>query len=52
MKFEKKPTGYYLCLVKGSIFNYMTYIKSADVYNHPIKYPDDNAFYKLLIPFW
>ncbi len=52
MKFEKPPTGYYLCLVKGYIYNYLTYIKSADVYNHPIKFPDNKAFYKLLIPFW
>ena len=52
MKFEKKPKGYYLCLVKGYIYNYLTYIKSSDVYNHPIKFPDDKAFYKLLIPFW
>ena len=52
MKFEKKPTGYYLCLVKGYVYNYLTYIKSLDVYNHPMKFPDDNAFYKLLIPFW
>ena len=52
MKFKKKPTGYYLCLVKGYIYNYLTYTKSADVYNHPIKFPDDKAFYKLLIPFW
>ena len=52
MKFEKKPMGYYLCLVKGYIYNYLTYIKSSDVYNHPIKFPDDKAFYKLLIPFW
>lgn len=52
MKFKKKPTGYYLCLVKGSVYNYLTYVRSADVYNHPLKFPDDNAFYKLVIPYW
>ena len=52
MKFKKKPTGYYLCLVNGYIYNYLTYITSADVYNFPLKFPDDNAFYKLVIPYW
>lgn len=52
MKFKEKPTGYYLCLVNGYIYNYLTYIKSADVYEFPLIFPDDNAFYKLVIPFW
>ena len=52
MKFKEKPTGYYLCLVNGYIYNYLTYITSADVYNFPLKFPDDNAFYKLVIPYW
>lgn len=52
MKFKEKPAGYYLCLVKGSIYNYLTYIRSADVYDKPLKFPDENAFYKLVFPYW
>ena len=51
-KFIEKPAGYYLCLVKGNVYNHLTYVRSADVYETPLKFPDDNAFYKLVIPFW
>ena len=52
MKFKEKPAGYYLWLVKGDVYNHLTYVWSADVYETPLKFPDDNAFYKLVIPFW
>lgn len=52
MKFKEKPAGYYLCIIKGYVYNYLTYVSSADVYETPLKFPDGNAFYKLLIPFW
>ena len=52
MKFKEKPAGYYLCIIKGYVYNYLTYVCSADVYETPLKFPDDNAFYKLVIPFW
>ena len=52
LRFIEKPAGYYLCLVKGNVYNHLTYVRSADVYETPLKFPDDNAFYKLVIPFW
>ncbi len=51
-KFVKKPTGYYLCVVKGYVYNYLTYKRSADIYSYPLIFPDDNAFYKIVIPYW
>ena len=51
-KFVKKPTGYDLCVVKGYVYNYLTYKRSADIYSYPLIFPDDNAFYKIVIPYW
>ncbi len=52
MKFKEKPAGYYLSLVKGDVYNDLTYVRSFDIYETPLKFPYDNAFYKLVTPFW
>ena len=51
-RFLEKPSGYYLCIVKGYVYNYLTYMISADIYHHPLTFPDENAFYKIVIPYW
>ncbi len=52
MKYDTKPKGYYLFLIKGKTYNYITYERSIDVFSGPVYFPDENAYYKLAIPFW
>ncbi len=61
MKYKngEKPRGYYLFFIKGKIYNYLSYERnivcydsSVDCSAKPVYFPDENAYYKLAIPFW
>lgn len=50
--FSPKSAGFLLILMTGTAYNNMTYKEIIDGKIPPIKFPDTNAYYKVLVPIW
>lgn len=50
---QPQPSGYLLMLMTGKAYNYITFLLLMDgPYTGPVPFPDENAYYKVLIPLW
>ena len=48
--FTPSPKYYWLIMIRGDAYNYLTVIDILDSGCEPIKFKDMKAYYKLLIP--
>lgn len=57
-RYSSAPCTYILFLMAGKAFNFMTFdnimfdLVNAKLAPKPIKFPDENAFYRILVPIW
>ncbi len=47
---SNSPSFYLLVLIQGKFYNDLTYYMTFDYYLSPLKFPDPNAYYPLLVP--
>ena len=52
--FSKETKHFMLFLMTGKLYNYLTYWGWMDggMINRPLEFPDEDAYYKVLVPIW
>lgn len=52
VKNNQQPKYYWLVMIRGDAYNYLTVLSILDGGCKVIKFKDEKAYYKLLIPIW
>lgn len=52
VRFQHQPKYYVLSLIRGDAYNFLSVYNVWDGHLKPIKFKNENDYYKLLIPFW
>ena len=50
--YSSQPVGFLLILMTGYAYNFMTYEAVCDGKKRPLDFPDNNAYYSVLVPIW
>lgn len=51
-EYSPAPDGFLSVLMTGTAYNHIIYKGMIDGWIPPIKFPDENAYYRVLIPYW